>query len=73
VGRAGAAERNTVRARALVGVGSLSRSVGRYDEANEHLVEALSIAREIGDHKLAATTLMILGFSPRTTVAARRH
>jgi tetratricopeptide (TPR) repeat protein len=36
--------------------------VGRYDEANEHLVEALSIAREIGDHKLAATTLMFLGF-----------
>ena len=59
--RAGAAQRNTVRARALVGAGSLSRSVGRYDEANEHLVEALSIAREIGDHKLVAKILLILG------------
>jgi len=59
--RAGAAERNRDRARALVGAGSLSRTVGRYDEANEHLVEALSIAREIGDHKLVAKTLLILG------------
>jgi len=62
LGRAGAAERNKVQASALVGAGSLSRSVGRYDEANEHLVEALSIAREIGDHKLAAQSLMFLGF-----------
>jgi non-specific serine/threonine protein kinase len=62
LGRAGAAERNKAQASALVGAGSLSRSVGRYDEANEHLVEALSIAREIGDHKLAAQSLMFLGF-----------
>jgi non-specific serine/threonine protein kinase len=59
---AGAPARNRVRARALVGAGSLSRSVDRYDEASAHMVDALSIAREIGDNKLAAESLLILGY-----------
>ncbi len=62
LGRAGAGARNRVRARVLVGAGSLSRSVDRCDEANEHAVEALSIAREIGDDKLAVESLLILGY-----------
>jgi non-specific serine/threonine protein kinase len=62
LGRAGAAARNRVRSRALVGAGALSRSLGLHDEAHEHGVEALSIAREIGDNKLAAESLLILGY-----------
>ncbi|PYX72408.1 MAG: hypothetical protein DMG78_12405 [Acidobacteria bacterium] len=62
LGRAGAGARNRARARVLVGAGSLSRSVDRCDEANEHAVEALSIAREIGDDKLAVESLLILGY-----------
>ena len=62
LGRAGAAARNGVKAKALVGAGSLSRSVDRYDEANDHMVDALSIAREIGDSKLAVESLLILGY-----------
>jgi predicted ATPase/DNA-binding winged helix-turn-helix (wHTH) protein len=62
LGRAGAAARNRVRARALVGAGILSHSVDRYDEANEQIVEAQSIAREIGDSELAARALLILGY-----------
>jgi non-specific serine/threonine protein kinase len=62
LGRARAAARNGVRAKALVGAGSLSRSLDRYDEANDHMVDALSIAREIGDSKLAVESLLILGY-----------
>ncbi len=62
LGRAGAGARNRVRARVLVGAGSLSRSVDRCDEANEHTVDALSIAREIGDNKLVAESLLVLGY-----------
>jgi predicted ATPase/DNA-binding winged helix-turn-helix (wHTH) protein len=60
--RAGAAARIRVRARALVAASSLSRSIDRHDEANEHMVDALSIAREIGDDKLAVESLLILGY-----------
>jgi non-specific serine/threonine protein kinase len=75
LGRAGAGARNRVRARALVGAGSLSRSVDRCDEANEHAVEALSIAREIGDDKLAVESLLILGYllNDRGSAAALGH
>jgi len=62
LGRAGAGARNRVRARVLVGAGSLSRSVDRCDEANEYAVDALSIARETGDDKLAVESLLILGY-----------
>jgi non-specific serine/threonine protein kinase len=62
LGRAGAAGRDRVRAGALIGAGSLSRSVDRYDEASGHMADALSIAREIGDNKLAAESLLILGY-----------
>jgi len=61
LGRAGAATRNRVRTRALVGAGSLSDCLGRYGEANGHLEEALSIAREIGDNKLVVKALIALG------------
>ena len=61
LGRAGGAARNGVRTRALVGAGALSRSLGLYDQANKHLLEALSIARETGDDKLAAESRLILG------------
>jgi non-specific serine/threonine protein kinase len=61
LGRAAAA-RNRIRARALAGAGTLSRSLDRYDEANGQMVEALSIAREIGDNKLVVESLLILGY-----------
>ena len=61
LGRAAAA-RNRIRARALAGAGTLSRSLDRYDEANGQMVEALSIAREIGDDKLVVESLLILGY-----------
>jgi tetratricopeptide (TPR) repeat protein len=62
LGRAGAGARNRVRARALAGAGTLSRTLDRYDEANEQMVEALSIAREIGDNKLVVESLLVLGY-----------
>jgi len=47
LGRAGAAERKHCPGQGACRRGLLSAgSAGRYDEANEHLVEALSIARE---------------------------
>jgi tetratricopeptide (TPR) repeat protein len=50
--------------------------VDRCDEANEHAVEALSIAREIGDDKLAVESLLILGYQLNdrgSTAASLKH
>lgn len=50
------------RARALVGAGRLSCSVNRYAEANDQVLEALTIAREISDRRLVAESLLVLGY-----------
>ena len=82
LGRAGAGARNRARARVLVGAGSLSRSVDRCDEANEHAVEALSIGRTTNNgfggfaDKLAVESLLILGYQLNdrgSTAASLKH
>jgi predicted ATPase/DNA-binding winged helix-turn-helix (wHTH) protein len=58
--RAGAAAPS--RARALVDASLLSCNLHRFAEANEQALEALTIAREIGDRRLVAETVRILGY-----------
>src|SRR6185436_14865303 len=60
--RLGAAVCNRSRADALVAAGHLVSTLRRYPEANEHGIEALSIAREIGDRAAIAEALRLLGY-----------
>ncbi len=50
------------RAQVLVGAGYLSRSLHKLAEANEQFLEALTIARKIGDRALVAVSLRALGY-----------
>jgi predicted ATPase len=50
------------RARALVDASLLGCNLHRFAETNEQALEALTIAREIGDPRLVAETVRILGY-----------
>jgi predicted ATPase/DNA-binding winged helix-turn-helix (wHTH) protein len=50
------------RARVLMGAGHLSSNLNRLTEANEQYLEALTIARKIGDRALVADSLRMLGY-----------
>lgn len=51
-----------IRAQLLIGAGYLGSNLNRLAEANEQFLEALSIAREIGDRALIADSLRALGY-----------
>ena len=55
-----------VRARALYGAGMLAESALDYDEALQHLGEALAIARRAGSRRLEGWILMALGHAARS-------
>ncbi len=61
--REGARERNFERSRGLCDFGQLCFYLGRYDEAQRHLVESLEIARQIGDSGRVLAALQPLGMS----------
>jgi predicted ATPase/DNA-binding winged helix-turn-helix (wHTH) protein len=50
------------RVQVLMGAGSLSSNLNRFAEANEQFLEALTIARKIGDRVLIADSLRMLGY-----------
>ena len=74
LGRPGAQTRNLTRVMTLFEAGWQTGSLGRYDEAQQWLDEALSIARELGDRKWLARVLQPLGMAAlgRGDVAAAR-
>jgi tetratricopeptide (TPR) repeat protein len=76
LGRSNANERNVARCQALFDAGQLALAMGRYREALEHLVECLSVGREIEHQVMVAAVLQPLGLAflgLGDPVAARRH
>jgi predicted ATPase/class 3 adenylate cyclase len=61
--RAGAQARNFARCRALFDAGQLGSWMGRYAEAQLHLQESLTIARELGDPSSVAGALQPLALA----------
>src|SRR3984893_6200451 len=63
LGRSNAGERNAARCQALFNAGQLALAMGRYREALEHLVECLSVGREIEHQVMVAAVLQPLGLA----------
>lgn len=61
--RPGAEKRDDRRRRALVDAGQLCYFMGRYDEAQKHLVEALDITRETSESVRLIVVLQALGMT----------
>jgi predicted ATPase/class 3 adenylate cyclase len=61
--RPGAQKRNVARCGGLLDVGQIECWMGRYSAALRHLMEALAIAREIGDKPMVAALLQPLGLA----------
>ena len=74
--RPGAQERNLARSEALSRAGYHCYFMGQAADAEQHLAESISIAREIGDRKQAAWSLYqlaIVHMSRRALATARQH
>jgi predicted ATPase/class 3 adenylate cyclase len=76
LGRAGAQARSLARCKVLADAGQYSSFMGRYDEAQQHLLESLAIAREISNAGMVARVLQPLGMAylgQEDVGAARRY